>query len=189
MAFTNLTRLVVFAPLLLTACASDNTKTASSCPQTVVVRELDRMSDYGTETPEPQNLLAHAEITGLGNKKCTFDEDGVNLHFDLAMKAERGPRLQGDSINFPFFVAIVRPDHTILTKKRLAAAFTFHGQGASAEPTENLHILLPSPANTEGTQILIGFQLSHDQLDATRKNEDAAIEKMTEAPKKSELPQ
>ena len=173
-------------PFLLAACASggdkpkDVVKIPHECPQTVIVRELDHVRDYGVENAEDKNLLAEAEMLRVDKLRCAFDEDlnGLDVHVILQMKATRGARLDGDTISFPYFITIIRPDQTMLVKKMMDATFVFHGQGATTDHEEALHVFVPLPkdALSGDYQILTGFQLSHAQLDAARKAEDSRIE-------------
>jgi len=158
-------------PLALAGCASDeDVKPKRLCPQTAFVRELERVNDYGADTPDEKTLVATALMKSVDGT-CKYTDEGVDVQFRLEIKAGREPRLGGDRTSFPFFVSIVAPDGKILSKELMTADFTFSGDGNTAERAEDLHVFIPLPkdANVTNYRILMGFQLTEEQLNAVRK--------------------
>lgn len=155
--------------LTLSACASDK-ETKPLCPQTAIVRELERSSDSGV-----QARMLRVEGT------CAYDKTSVTVDAKLALAAAKEARLKSDRASFPYFVAILDPEQRIIAKKLLTVAFTFR-DGASAEKTEPLHLTIPlaKEADGENYRVLMGFQLTEAQLTATRHEEEERIGKRLE---------
>ena len=166
--------LIILSAVLLVvkACSSDKDKKEAPrlCPQTAIVRELERIKDYGGETPDEKALVAVALMQSVRGR-CDYKDDGVDENFDLNIVAERAERLGGDQVSFPFFIAVLDPDHKIISKELMTTDITFHGKDKKTEQTESLHVFIPvdKDANGEFHQVLMGFQLTEDQLNAQRK--------------------
>jgi|GEM_PF-976883 len=166
---------VLWLVLSLTACSSDKEKKAERlCPQTAIIRELEHVMDYGVETPDSKTLVATAlmkKVTG----RCEYTDTGVDVGFELIVAAGKGPRLGGDKVNFPFFVSILTPEQKIVAKEQMTAEFSFSGSSKVTEQIEQLHVFIPMDKDADGTnyQVLMGFQLSEDQLKNARAREDS----------------
>jgi hypothetical protein len=160
-------------PLVLASCAWFDKKPQKICPQVAIVRELERISDYGTEAADPKALVASAVMRKVVGG-CDYKDDGVDVTYELTVAASKGPRLGGDRVGFPFFVSIVDPDRKILAKELMTADFTFHGDDKKAEHEESLHVFIPMPKDAEGAnyQVLMGFQLTEQQIKDIRQAEE-----------------
>lgn len=162
--------LILLCVALVAACSSDKGP-KRLCPQTAIVRELERVQDFGHDTPGRENLVAEGLLRGVKGSCHYRDEGGVDVDFAVRMAAARGPRLGGDHVSFPFFVAVADPSKDILSKEMMTAEFRFSGKDKIAEHEETLHVFIPADKDADAAwyQVLIGFQLSEDQLDAARK--------------------
>lgn len=181
--------------LALTACASDDKAAAGKtdkdkagqteavqdqpkpiCPQVAIIHELENIRDYGTEKPDPSQLVGEARLQSL-NGDCEYEDNGIDITFTIAGIAARGPRLGGDQVGFPFFVAVVDPDGKILNKDQMTADFKFSDGARIATANEPLHVFIPLPKDKDETgpnyRVLAGFQLTEQQLAEVRKREGA----------------
>ena len=161
-------------PLALTACSStEDAKPKRLCPQTAFVRELERVNDYGADMPDEKTLVAAAKMKSVDGT-CDYRDEGVDVNFTLKIIAGKKERLGGDKIGFPFFVSIIDPEGKILSKELMTADFEFSGDKKTAERTEILHVFIPMAKDADGTnyQVLMGFQLTEEQLNAVRKADE-----------------
>ncbi len=163
----------------------DENKPKPICPQVVIVRELDRISDYGTESPDPTQLVAKALMNNV-NGDCAYQKDGIDIAFDLTMVAVRGPRLGGNHVSLPYFIAVADPDHKILQKELMTADFHISNDEKTVEKTESLHVVIPVAKDKTDTgpnyQVLLGFQLTEEQIKAVREKEDVQFPEPTAPP-------
>ncbi|HUY68470.1 MAG TPA: hypothetical protein VMV79_04135 [Alphaproteobacteria bacterium] len=145
------------------------------CPKVAVIHELQIVRDYGREKPDPSQLVAAARIMGVTGS-CAYEDKGIDVTFTADMVAGRGPRLGGDSAEFPFFVAVVDPTQDILNKDQMTATFRFEDGKKRAPHQESLHVFIPLAKKDDASgpdyQVLIGFQLSEEQLKEVRKHEN-----------------
>jgi hypothetical protein len=162
---------LLMLPFALAACADkkEDVKPVRLCPQVAILRELERAKDFGSSTPDPGELVAVAAMKNVEGG-CEYNETGADVRFTLNMIASRGPRLGGDRVAFPFFVSLIGPDDKIVRKELMTANFTFGSGDKRAEDHEDLHVFVPVPPDltAEGYRVLLGFQLTEDQLKATR---------------------
>jgi len=163
----------LLAALVLGGCSSfggDNVhKTDLACPKVGIVRDANSVTLF---RPGPGRGPADVVARGLvadysGN--CTYDSTGVTVDVSLALVAERGPALVGTQVPLTYFVAVSTPDGTLVTKQEFATTVDFPASG----PREDLqpHIPLPEKQDARGYQLLVGFQLSPDQLDYNRRTQ------------------
>lgn len=173
-------RLAVLGLVLLgvAACSSSGDKEEAEikqpvpiCPQVAVLRDLELIRDYGNEKPDPAELVAQAKMRGVEGD-CAYRKDGIDVKFNLLMAAERGPRLGGLSAGFPYFVAVVGPDETILNKDRMTMEFGFSSEDKLSLRSESLRVFIPLAKADWPTgphyRVLMGFQLNEEQLAAAR---------------------
>lgn len=167
--------------LTLAACAGDDkpdeakkaeneAKTAAPkiktddliCPQVAILQEAEEISDYGGEEPDPSQLVAKARMVSIAGD-CSYRKDGIDISFSLHLTARRGPRLGGEQVSFPYFVAIVDPAENIPSRQVVTAQFKFSGLDKTAEDDEALHVFIPLPQKDQlsgpNYRVLTGFQL------------------------------
>ncbi len=143
------------------------------CPQVAIVRTLEGVKDFGGESStEPDQLVAAALMRSVVGT-CEFKKNGIDIVFDLNFSAQRGPRLGGLHASFPFFVAVVNPNGTVLNKELMTFESKFSSDSRFTENNESLHVFLPLPKAERKTapdyQVLMGFQLTKEQLEEAKK--------------------
>ncbi len=178
----------------IVACSSDDTKeqdmndkkaaeakAASNiyrpkliCPQVAIVRSLDTIRDFGNEQPAAAQLVAVARMENIDGD-CGYQDNGIDIQFTLDFKAAKGPRLGGNKADFPFFIAVVDPSNEIVTKSQMTEQFKFKSDEKTVDITEPLHVFVPmtkdEKAHGGDYRVLMGFQLTEEQLAQVRKAE------------------
>ncbi len=162
--------------LALAACSSGGKKDIPRCPQTAVLRELSRVSDYGSDTPSPQNLVAAATMRGASGK-CKYKDGGMEVDLSLDMTAMRGARLGGNSFSAPFFVAVVDGQSKVVSKETMTIEFILSERDKPSERTEKFKVFVPlsSPSDGEDYRVLAGFQMTRAQVEEIRKEQDRML--------------
>jgi hypothetical protein len=147
------------------------------CPQVAIIHELDTIRDYGGAQPASSQLSAASRMQTISGD-CGYQDDGIDIAFELDFVAARGPHLSGNRVQFPFFVAVVDPDGNILNKNMMTEEFHFKGDDKTTERSDNLHVFIPMPKDKHPAgpnyRVLAGFQLSEDQLKQVRAAETKA---------------
>ena len=133
-----------------------------------IVRDLEGIKDFGTENPAPDQLVAEAGIKSVGGD-CAYEKKGIDISFTLSMASQRGPRLGGNHTSFPYFIAVVMPDQTILAKERMTAEFNFSSDAKVVAEDLALHVFIPLSKEQQATgpdyRVLAGFQLTKEQFE------------------------
>jgi hypothetical protein len=172
----------LFILLALVACSSDKPeppKDASPepeiktenliCPQVAIIKEADEVFDYGgAEKPDADQLVSKARLKAISGdcayRKGDEKESGIDIAFTLNAAAARGPRLGGNEVSFPYFIAVVDPAENILSRQVVTAQFKFSGENKVTETYDPLHVFIPMPEKdlTSGPdyRVLIGFTKS-----------------------------
>jgi hypothetical protein len=150
-----------------TEIAVPKNKTLPICPQVAIMRELELVRDYGGEKPADDQLVASAYMKKVVGT-CSYKDNGVDISFELQMQSGRGPRLGGLHTSFPYFIAVIDPNETILNKELMTTEFSFASDKQDTTHSEDLHIFLPLKITERDKapdyRVLIGFQLTDAQL-------------------------
>ena len=159
-----------FMMLAVSGCSLLGDTVDRGCPQTAIIRELERVKDYGNDTPEDANLVATSFMKTVQGQ-CISSDKGVDVNFQLTLLAGRGPRLGSDHFSFPYFISVVDSNRQILSKEMLTAEFKFGDEKKITTDTEALHVFIPldKGADAKGYQVLMGFQLTDEQRKGLKK--------------------
>jgi hypothetical protein len=138
----------------------------NNCPHSEVVSELGAINEFSNPAaPTPENLVIRATISGL-KSACTFGEKSMTVDIKVAFEAALGPQAATRSAAhiYPFFVAVIAPNGDILAKEIFTAPLTFSGNQGSY--FESLRQIIPvyNPEQGPRYKVLVGFQLTQEQL-------------------------
>ena len=158
---------VFSALLLMTACSAVKKPLAASlrCPQTGLMRHADTAVFKDADGQETA-FVALQDFRG----SCDFVQKGdkaVDITLDLSFYAENRkadtPLTQKD---FAYFIAILAPDETILTKEVFPLSIDFDKETGAGLAVENVqqHIPLAELEMSRGYKIIFGLQLTPEQL-------------------------
>lgn len=124
--------------------------------------------------PEPANLELAARFLSV-ESSCSYDDEADSrsrmvLDLALVIAAERGPAAAAATVErLPYFVAILGPDHGIVTRREFVAEIPLAEPGQQLALTEPEEISLTFPAGATRApwenEVVVSFQLTRDQLD------------------------
>jgi len=111
-----------------------------------------------------------AAFVGFGGG-CEYDDEAVDVELILNIAAERGPAATGGEAALDYFVAVADPQQQLLVKEIFETSIVFPESGDTAGTSEELvqRIPLDNPALGRAYRIVVGFQLSPDQLEFNRR--------------------
>lgn len=135
------------------------------CPRAVLLEGAARLSVPPEASDSPQALRYVAALSGI-RSRCDYTAEEVEVDIGFNVIAERGPALQGDSINLSYFVATVGPDQSILSKQMFGAELEFPEGQQITGMIETMTVRLPvsSPAEGAAHALYVGFQLEQAEL-------------------------
>lgn len=140
---------------------------ALSCPKVGIVRELQEMTQFRPGGRDQTDVTSRAAITDYAGN-CEYGSDGVTVNLSLFVLAERGPAMQAAQATYRYFVAVARPDEeTPASKAEFETSVDFPKGQTRVMTKEELSpkIPLPKDANAKNWRVLVGFQLTPEQLD------------------------
>lgn len=175
---------MLVAALALTGCSSLNPFGGSSdkeggtaqlpCPQVGVLNEADHMTLLRGAGSDLTDIVARAEI-GRVVSKCTYNTSDATITVDLAFDgvAELGPAATTRDLTFNVFVAVTRRFDTLDKKQVYQIPVNFPAGQRQARFVKTVDgTVLPYGGAADGRiyQVLVGFQLSAEQLEYNRRS-------------------
>ncbi len=147
-----------------------------ACPQVHIVEELATLNEFADyDNADASNLVSQVDINRI-ESSCKYKSKSVMVDLKLAFAGQLGPNGRAQSgdmpfFSYPFFVAITEPGGDILAKEVFAASITYeHGEDRHTY-YESLRHIIPVKHESEGAHytVMVGFQLSNEQLTYNRK--------------------
>ncbi|HZD25563.1 MAG TPA: hypothetical protein VE631_04825 [Alphaproteobacteria bacterium] len=165
------TSAAALALLALAGCSSFGKETRP-CPRVSMLKDASRITQY---RPGPgrdlTDVVAEAGIASL-QATCDYDDDDHVLQVvtTINLAASRGPAFRGGSASFPFFVAVVDEQQHILGKRVFDSAIAFPQGQPRAAVFEEMEQDIPLKKDQTGAdfEVIVGFQLSEEQLEHNR---------------------
>jgi len=164
----------------LSACSSKGEEVAAQCPQGGIVPDANTIVRF-RDGPgrDITDVLLQAQVVDM-RINCQYAKGrnakpAVTIDLQIAFAAERGPAERSRKASAPYFVAIVDPQRNIVAKETFSADFEWTDNRPRTGRIDQWEPYIPLNSNFDGPsyQILIGFQLSEDQLAWNRKQRGA----------------
>jgi hypothetical protein len=157
---------------LLAGCAASG-EVAVKCPEIRIPQNTDRMTRFVPgDGRDITDVRLKAEIRYLSGT-CEVKEETISMSFPLVVGAQRGPANTDGVSDVAVFVAVAKPDRTILNRRELPFKLTFPGNKVRVIAREPLTVDIPKTAGQGARDFLIfmGFALTRDELDYNRSEE------------------
>ena len=165
------------------ALGQKKTALHSTCPEVHIVEELATLAEFATRTDTGDNNLVSKTDINQVESSCKRGKQSITVDLKLAFEGKLGPqgRSQGSggpSFTYPFFVAITAPNGNILAKEVFAATIAYDSGRDQQTYYESLRQIIPVKYETKAGRykVLVGFQLSNDQLAYNRTQIELAKE-------------
>jgi hypothetical protein len=155
----------LLSPIALAGCASDSTPPNLPCPQVAVLQQTQSLTSFLPGRSDVAAQITTAQVTGVAGA-CILrpEKHALDVKFQAGFSATNGPANNGAPLNLPFFVAITQGDQ-ILSKTDYTVALKFNGNMSTAQTTSKpITVELPDHHSSTRIQILVGFELTPDQL-------------------------
>lgn len=148
---------------------------SDGCPQIAVVEDLKSLTQFEVPSaPTPGEKISSIAMTGL-DTKCTATEKTVAVDISLRFDGYLGPQAiewqsQSRSFAYPYFIAVTTPAGEILSKEVFAATIRYDAGETAITQQEKTRQVIPLREDTKPGQyeILVGFQLTEDELNYAR---------------------
>ncbi len=146
-----------------------------ACPDVALLADAADLTRHRDGQPtDLASLVVDARITGIENGRCSTGGTmrRIEVVFNVAIAAERGPASPGRTIELPLVIAITDASGEVLARQVVRQAMSFPAQGTRMGiTTEPLQLLLPVSAQRRGSdyRVLVGFLLTEQELAANRR--------------------
>lgn len=154
---------------VLAGCSS--TPDQRACPRVQVIGDLGRLVQFAPGAARNPGDVAYVASIDSVRSHCVYDAGGVTVDMTVALGAERGPAgTRLPDVDVTYFVAITDPSRSIIAKQPFTSRIAFSGpRGASSEDLEQ-RIPVGAHASAGDYAIILGFQLTPEQVDFNEKH-------------------
>jgi hypothetical protein len=135
------------------------------CPQVAVLEQASSLTAFLPGHTDIRGQITQAKITGVAGSCDTFKKNQMlHVTFKAGFSATNGPANNNQPVVLPYFVAITNGDN-IISKTNYVTTLKFDGNVTAAQmTTQPVKIELSNTTANNSVEILVGFQLSPDQL-------------------------
>jgi hypothetical protein len=156
-----------FVPFLLAGLAScsDAPPPPMFCPQVAVLQQAKTVTEFLPGLNDVAGQITTAQITGVAGACVTAHKNRtLRVTFRAGFVASNGPANQGAALQLPYFVALSRGDQ-IIQKQNYTIALHFNGNASTTVATSKpVTVEFGNVADTKDVEVLIGFQMTPEQL-------------------------
>lgn len=180
------------AVLLLAGCAGKPTDAGVACPNTGILQDAGEITVFKQgEAKGIENVITSARLANYGGG-CAWRDGQVDFALMIDFQAVQGA--EGKSLkrfDFPYFIAVLAPDEQVLQRQSFSTTVPFDNkrQGAAAvdasrtqavylggaglmREEHTLRLPVPDRASAPQYKVIIGFELTPDQLAFNRDSGD-----------------
>lgn len=160
--------------LPLAACGPEKNQFAPQCPNPRLVPQLADIVSVAGNGPghDITDLMYQGRITGInGTCKPGDNPDQLDTTVTVTLSVQRGPAMKGREVDLPLFVAVTE-GQAVRDKKMIPVHVPFPpnvDRLTFTSPEINMTIPVSAEKNGLAYDIIAGFQLTPDQLAATRR--------------------
>jgi len=164
---------------LLAACSSlsviglgeDEGEKVQLCPAASILGNAERVAQFKQGSGRDLiDVMFQAEIGKL-NMSCRYLKGRVVTDISFELIAERGPAARSHTGEFDYFVAISDAKGRVLAKENFHSKIAFPENRRSAGILEEIEQSIPLRKDEDGGgyEILVGFQLTEEQMKFNRR--------------------
>lgn len=176
-----ISRIALLGALLLlpAACSSgeDFGKVPLACPTVGVLSDASALRVFGDGTGRDQaNTAYELEFMRAHLLECKLKEGEMTATIRFEARARTGPAAPSNEYEYPYFVALLNPDGEVISKDLRKGTVKFKSgktEAFFAQEYEDIEFTVPEGKDGLGFEILIGFQLTREQIELKRA-QDAA---------------
>ena len=153
---------------LLVACSSRDKDKVADCPSALIAPNLDAYTVARPNATNPQDIQFGVKLASA-DASCHPEKGGVRVDTAISFIVIRtDPEFRAG--DFTYFVAIADRGQNIVAKENFAlrAAFAQKQDRMRITDTITEHLPLKDPAGAGSYVVLVGLQLSQQQLDSNR---------------------
>lgn len=154
----------ILLALTLAACATNPLEvTVSRCPAVAIVGDTGTLTRFDGDGRATENVLFTASISDV-EVNCN-EGDSVASVISFYIGAQSEGRITNETITLPYFVAVLKDNSEVVTKRIFDVALRFDGNGyAVSREVLSQYIPTIDQARRYNYELLIGFQLGIEDV-------------------------
>ena len=147
-------------------------RNAGPCPYVKVLYDAGRYVEFAEGRETAAAVAWSGEIQGI-DASCTYREDDpIKIDLDVAFNFGKGPRAEGGSKSYRWWVAVTERNRTVLAKEYFVTEARFAGGAERAAVTERLGgIVIPRASQSvsgSNFEVLVGFEVTPKMAEFNR---------------------
>ena len=168
---TAMRRFVLAAvPVALFMAGCSSSEPPPPCPSVGTPSPLESFTQF---EPAGGRDLTQVKFSGKFSgfqSTCEYDDTGVDVDLAIQMIVERGPADRDRQANLQYFVAVENGPGNLTAKQVFDVTIPFEGNSRRLARVEEISLRVPAPAGHgfKQTRILVGFQLTAEQVEYNR---------------------
>jgi hypothetical protein len=141
------------------------------CPRISVLKDAERLTAFREGGGRDLTDVTFEAEFGELRAACTVDKGRASVRTQVNMNLVRGPAGGEKNGDLAFFIAVTDPNNNVLTKEVFSGPAEFPRNQSRAIISEESELTIPIAAKwiAADYEILIGFQLTQDQLEYNRR--------------------
>lgn len=162
----------------------DRRPNVGPCPLMGVLYDASRVVEFAAPNQERySNIAFTGEMEGVSGLCRYVGDDPITMNLDINMEFGRGPAASADHQTYRYWVAVTRRGRAPIAKQYFDIDVRFpHGQDVVSH-TEHINRIVIPRANAdisgENFEVLVGFELSPEQLAFNREGRRFRIDAAT----------
>lgn len=161
-----------YAALVAVGIAGCSASVPQPCPIASIVSDASRATVFKDGPGRDLiDVRFEVEIDAIASD-CDYNRAGdeITTRTGVRIVATRGPAAEGPDASVTFFVAILDRDQRVLARERFESAFVFEPTQRRAAVVEEIEEVIPLPEGLNGAnyEVLVGFEVTADQLEFNR---------------------
>ena len=168
---TAMRRFVLAAvPVALFMAGCSSSEPPPPCPSVGTPSPLESFTQF---EPAGGRDLTQVKFSGKFSgfqSTCEYDDTGVDVDLAIQMIVERGPADRDRQADLQYFVAVENGPGNLTAKHVFDVGIPFEGNSRRLARVEELQLRIPLPADLSFSKVrvLVGFQLTQEQVDYNR---------------------
>lgn len=152
-----------------------------TCPPVSIRPDLKNLVEfYNPEKPSDATRISEVTISNVQNT-CRVEAQGIIMQIDITLQGRTGPKARMQptdkpSFAYPYFVAVTDEQGNIVSKEIFATTIAYGSKQNEITQTESIFQNMPVPDSASGQSfsVIVGFQLTDDQLAYNQSMDKAA---------------
>ena len=172
----------------------DRRPNVGACPLMGVLYDSSRLVQFAQPNAQRYANIAYTgEMEGVHGLCRYIDADPITMNVDINMQFGRGPAATSDHRTYRYWVAVTRRGRAPIAKQYFDIDVAFPRNQAVVSRVEHINRIVIPRANAdisgENFEILVGFELTPEQLQFNRDGRRFRIDAATQASNPTQAPQ